>query len=162
MFGSYRKRLTEEYAIFNNAKHIMYCPIYIGREEFRTDLTMIKACCGKTVSAAELTILTGINCIFGGRIFFGIYEKRLTLICQALPKDGFCMFYHSSEKRADQAWRILKTISLRKPAPWGDNLTNEVQKDLKACFDLLYGETFEAVWVLSGEIIFNICKEKFT
>ena len=159
MLGSYRARLSEEYAIFNKAKHIVYYPTYIDRGEFRTDLTMIKACCGKAVSAAELTILTGINCIFGGRIFFGIHENRLTLICQALPKDGFCMFYHSSEKRADQAWRILKSISLRKAAPWGDNLTNEVQQDLKACFGLLYRETFEAVWVLSGEIIFRICKE---
>ena len=162
MYGSYRKRLAEEYAIFNNAKHLVYLGSYIDQEEIRTDLTMIKACCGKEVSAAELTILTGINCIFGGRIFFGVYQNRLTLICRALPKIGYCMFYHPSQIRADQTWRLLKTISLRKSNPWGDNLTDEVQKDLAACFNLLYRETFEAVWVLSGEIILNICKEKFT
>ena len=162
MFGSYRKRLTEEYAIFNNAKHLVYLGSYIDQEQIRTDLTMIKACCGKEVSAAELTILTGINCIFGGKIFFGVCENRLALICRALPKEGFCFFYQSTQIRADQTWRLLKTISLRKPAPWGDNLTNEVQQDLKACFNLLYRETFEAVWVLSGEIILNIRKEKFT
>jgi len=162
MLGSYRARLSEEYAIFNNAKHLVYCPTYIDQDQIRTDLTMIKACCGKTLSAAELTILTGIQCIYGGQIFFGIHENRLTLICRSLPIDGFCMFYHSSHARADQTWRLLKTISLRPSAPWADNLTNEVQKDIKACFDLLYRETFEAVWVLSGEIILNICKEKFT
>lgn len=159
MFGSYRKRLAEEYAIFNNAKHLVYCPTYIDQDEVRTDLTMIKACCGQVVSAAELTILTGIQCIFGGRIFFGIHEQRLTLICRALPKIGYCMFYHPSQIRADQTWRLLKTISLRPWTPWGDNLTNETQKDLALCFNLLHGETFEAVWVLSGEIIFRICKE---
>ena len=162
MLGSYRARLSEEYAIFNNAKHLLYYPTYIDQDEIRTDLTMIKACCGKEVSAAELTILTGINCIFGGRIFFGICENRLVLICSALPKDGFCFFYHSSKNRAEQTWRLLKTISLRQPNKWGDNLTSEVQKDLKDCFNLLYRKTFEAVWVLSGEIIFRICKEKFT
>ena len=159
MLGSYRARLSEEYAIFNNAKHLMYFGSYIDQEEIRTDLTMIKACCGKEVSAAELTILTGIQCIFGGRIFFGICENRLVIICRALPKDGFCFCYQSSKARSDQTWRLLKTISLRHPTPWGDNLTNEVQKDLKACFNLLYRKTFEAVWVLSGEIIFRICKE---
>lgn len=159
MFGSYRQRLAEEYAIFNNAKHFMYLGSYIDQEEIRTDLTMIKACCGKEVSAEELTILTGMQLIFGGRIFFGIYENRLTLICRSLPKEGFCMFYHSTQAKSDQAWRLLKTISLRKSTPWGDNLTNEVQKDLANCFNLLYRETFEAVWVLSGEIIFRICKE---
>lgn len=162
MYGSYRARLSEEYAIFNKAKHLVFCPTYIDQEEVRTDLTMIKACCGKDVSAAELTILTGIQCLFGGRIFFGICQNRLTLICRALPKIGYCMFYHPSQTRADQTWRLLKTISLRRPNPWGDNLTNEVQLDLAACFNLLYRETFEAIWVLSGEIILNICKEKFT
>ena len=162
MLGSYRARLSEEYAIFNKAKHLVYCPTYIDQDQIRTDLTMIKACCGKTLSAAELTILTGIQCIYGGQIFFGIYENRLAIICRSLPIDGFCMFYHSSHARADQTWRLLKTISLRPSAPWADNLTNEVQKDIKACFDLLYRETFEAVWVLSGEIILNIRKEKFT
>ena len=159
MLGSYRARLSEEYAIFNRAKHLLFCPSYIDQEEIRIDLTMIKACCGKTLSAAELTILTGIQCIYGGQIFFGIYENRLAIICRSLPIDGFCMFYHSSHARADQTWRLLKTISLRQSAPWADNLTNESQKDIKACFDLLYRETFEAVWVLSGEIIFRICKE---
>lgn len=159
MLGSYRKRLAEEYAIFNNAKHLLYCPTYIDQDEIRTDLTMIKACCGKVVSAAELQILTGIPCIFGGRIFFGICENRLVLICRALPKEGWCFFYQSSKTRSEQVWRLLKTISLRHWTPWEHNLTNEVQKDLKACFDLLYRETFEAVWVLSGEIIFRICKE---
>ena len=162
MLGSYRARLSEEYAIFNKAKHLVYCPTYIDQEQIRTDLTMIKACCGKDVSAAELTILTGIQCLFGGKIFFGIYENRLALICRALPKEGFCLFYHSSQTRSDQTWRLLKSISLRQSAPWADNLTNEAQKDIKACFDILYSETFEAVWVLSGEIILNICKEKFT
>lgn len=159
MLGSYRARLSEEYAIFNNAKHLLYCPTYIDQDEVRTDLTMIKACCGKIVSASELTILTGINCIFGGRIFFGIYQWRLVLICRALPKEGWCFFYHPSKIRCDQTWRLLKTISLRPWTPWEHNLTNEVQKDLKDCFNLLYRETFEAVWVLSGEIIFRICKE---
>lgn len=162
MFGSYRKRLSKEYAIFNNAKHLVYLGSYIDQEQIRTDLTMIKACCGKEVSAAELTILTGINCIFGGKIFFGICENRLTLICRALPKEGWCFFYQPTKTRCDQTWRLLKTISLRHWAPWEHNLNSEVQKDLKACFNLLYSETFEAVWVLSGEIIFNICKEKFT
>ena len=162
MFGSYRKRLTEEYALFNSAKHLVYCPTYIDQEQVRTDLTMIKACCGQEVSAAELTILTGIQCIFGGHIFFGICENRLAIICRALPKDGFCMLYFKSQTRAEQTYRLLRTISLRRPMPWSHYLGSEVQKDLKACFDLLYGETFEAVWVLSGEIIFNICKEKFT
>lgn len=159
MYGSYRARLSEEYAIFNNAKHIMYCSTCIEQDEIRTDLTMIKACCGKEVSAAELTILTGIQCLFGGRIFFGIHEQRLTIICRALPKMGYCMFYHSSQIRADQTWRLLKTISLRHWTSWADNLTNNVQTELKDCFNLLYRETFEAVWVLSGEIIFRICKE---
>ena len=159
MLGSYRARLSEEYAIFNNAKHLLYCPTYIDQDEIRTDLTMIKACCGKEVSAEELRILTGIDCIFGGTIFFGIYENRLVLICRALPKHDFCFFYHSSKDRCEQVWRMLKTISLRKSAPWASNLTNEAQKDIKACFNLLYRETFEAVWVLSGEIIFRICKE---
>ena len=162
MLGSYRARLSEEYAIFNNAKHILYCPTYIDQEEIRTDLTMIKACCGKEVSAAELTILTGMHIIFGGRIFFGICENRLALICQALPKRGFCFLYHSSQMRAEQAWRMLKTISLRKPTPWADSLKVEPQRDIKACFNILYRETFKAVWVLSGEIIFHICKETFT
>lgn len=159
MLGSYRARLSEEYAIFNNAKHIIYCPTYIDQDEIRTDLTMIKACCGKTLSAAELTILTGIECLFGGRIFFGIHENRLALICQSLPVIGFCMFYHPSRARAEQTWRLLKTISLRPWTPWADNLTKGAQTDLKECFNLLYRETFEAVWVLSGEIIFRICKE---
>lgn len=159
MLGSYRARLSEEYALFNNAKHLMYCPTYIDQGEVRTDLTMIKACCGKVVSAEELTILTGIQCIFGGRIFFGIYERRLAIICRALPKEGFCLFYHSTQSRTEQAWRMLKTISLRPWTYWAVNLTNEVQQDLKDCFNLLYRETFEAVWVLSGEIIFRICKE---
>lgn len=156
MYGSYRKRLSEEYAIFNSARHLVYCPTYIDQEEIRTDLTMIKACCGKEVSAAELTILTGIQCIFGGRIFFGTYQGRLALICRALPKEGFCLFYQSSKIRSDQTWRLLKTISLRPWTPWADNLTNETQKDLAHCFNLLHRETFEAVWVLSGEIIFPI------
>lgn len=159
MLGSYRARLSAEYAIFNNAKHLLYCPTYIDQDEIRTDLTMIKACCGQIVSAAELTILTGIQCIFGGRIFFGICENRLALICSALPKKGFCFFYHPSQIRTDQTWRLLKTISLRPWTPWADNLTNQGQQDLKDCFNLLYSETFEAVWVLSGEIIFRICKE---
>lgn len=159
MLGSYRARLSEEYALFNNAKHLVYCPTYIDQGEVRTDLTMIKACCGKEVSADELTILTGIQCIFGGRIFFGIYERRLAIICRALPKEGFCLFYHSTQSRTEQAWRMLKTISLRPWTPWAVNLTNNVQTDLKDCFNLLYRETFEAVWVLSGEIIFRICKE---
>lgn len=162
MFGSYRARLSEEYAIFNNAKHILYCPTYKGQDEIRTDLTMIKACCGKEVSAAELSILTGMEFVFGGRIFFGICENRLTLICNVIPKNGFCFFYHNSQARGDQAWRLLKTISLRPWTPWADNLTENVQTDLKDCFNLLYLETFEAVWVLSGEIIFKIRKEKFT
>lgn len=159
MLGSYRARLSEEYAIFNKAKHLVYCPTYIDQDEIRTDLTMIKACCGKTISAAELTILTGIQCIFGGRIFFGVCENRLALICSVLPKKGFCFFYHPSQIRSDQTWRLLKTISLRPWTPWADNLNKDVQTDLKDCFNLLYRETFEAVWVLSGEIIFRICKE---
>ena len=159
MLGSYRARLSEEYAIFNNAKHLLYCPTYIDQDEIRTDLTMIKACCGKIVSAAELTILTGMELIFGGRIFFGICENRLALICSALPKKGFCFFYHPSKTRTEQTWRLLKTISLRPWTPWADNLTKDAQTDLKDCFNLLYSETFEAVWVLSGEIIFRICKE---
>lgn len=159
MLGSYRKRLAEEYAIFNNAKHLLYCPTYIDQDEIRTDLTMIKACCGKIISASELTILTGINCIFGGRIFFGVCENRLAIICSALPKKNFCFFYHPSQIRSDQTWRLLKTISLRQPNQWADNLTSEVQKDVALCFQLLHSETFEAVWVLSGEIIFRICKE---
>ena len=162
MFGSYRKRLTEEYALFNNAKHLVYCPTYINQDQVRTDLTMIKACCGQNVSAAELTILTGINCLFGGNIFFGIHQNRLALICQALPKEGFCLFYSKSQARAEQTYRLLRTISLRRPMPWSHYLGVQVQQDLKACFDLLYSETFEAVWVLSGEIILNICKGKFT
>lgn len=156
MYGSYRKRLSEEYAIFNSARHLLYCATYIDQEEIRTDLTMIKACCGKEISAAELTILTGINCLFGGRIFFGTHQGRLAIICRALPKEGFCYFYQSSKTRSDQTWRLLKTISLRPWTPWADNLTNETQKDLAHCFNLLHRETFEAVWVLSGEIIFPI------
>ena len=159
MLGSYRARLSEEYAIFNNAKHIVYYPTLIDQEQVRMDLTMIKACCGQNVSAAELTILTGINCLFGGNIFFGICENRLVIICQALPKEGFCALYFKSQTRAEQTYRLLRTISLRRPMPWSHYLGSEVQQDLKACFNLLDGKTFEAVWVLSGEIIFQICKE---
>lgn len=159
MLGSYRQRLSEEYAIFNNAKHLVYCPTYIDQEEIRTDLTMIKACCGKYASAGDLQILTGLPCIFGGQIFFGIYQRRLALICDALPKQRFCLFYHSSKAKSDQAWRMLKTISIRTNAPWKDQIGIDSQKNIKQCFDLLYRETFEAVWVLSGEIIFRICKE---
>jgi hypothetical protein len=162
MLGSYRARLSEEYAIFNKAKHLVYCPTYIDQGEIRTDLTMIKACCGKYVSAGELQILTGLPCLFGGQIFFGIYERRLALICEALPKQRFCLFYYSSKERTDQAWRMLKTISMRTNAPWKDQLGVNSQKNIKQCFNLLYRETFEAVWVLSGEIIFRICKENFT
>ena len=102
MLGSYRARLSEEYAIFNKAKHLVYCPTYIDQEQIRMDLTMVKACCGKDVSAAELTILTGINCLFGGKIFFGMLWKKM-------PEEHIIVVKEGCRDIINEAFRVLRT-----------------------------------------------------